>query len=860
MDSWESRFKQFLDSRGVNRVPRRRRERGNQDSVGRATVDQTLPDIDDIDVDFNDDRVIEFFGLESMGENPDADEFYMDIDGDSMEYVAGSFHRDRRYSRDYVGEDEPEFIDQYRSSRVVHPSSASSGSETDDNDDEREEDDGNESGYSTSSGSEIGLDRPQGSHANDEFDFAVDDDSNDESSDTSAVNDQHRGGSVATLVQPHPNQLPISSQQAFSQWEFHDPTTIQEIQTNGGVYDPFRPDLSSVNPNDPYSMSRLAPAAKYRDLIQLRHIGKKKLYGLENTRKYKNNLSVVIGQYLVTCSASELVMYSFDRNHLPRKTPVLRFDVRPRETTNDDRLASTWPFFPHTINYVKTGVFLGHEVLAVCLDDGMIRIWNVETILQQVKRFGGENDTSDEEEEDEENEDDNRGRGGRYGLRIKADYQVKMSCSCWGLDFYKAKDNIIVASDNYQNVVLLYYDVGDRRWYHCASHQVLHNIPDVSFIEVAATPQQSQGVDVDITQVKVACSSISGEVLVFLFKFHVLQGPLIEQDWVGNRDEEVYYVLKGLGNLDSVEESNIEILGEYRLSRIIFELAEVTQRVVLPEEAWTCKPVSSRYFKPVASIRAMVGDPWIDEDREIEEISKESRLLDHEYDPVRTSHLGAGADWQFFETPVLQLSGPIFGREVFEGAQLTSVDDTYRRIYKTYGRTGSTSETTHSLNGKSYRPPPPVSTDQFLVVSTAKRLGLFRGDSLFCNGATKRVFDVTIPFNDESKYANRILIAHVIPELLCLVALTQQGLVTVMRLCQHRGLYGMRQEHLFPNALSLALGQTGYRTITGLAVRNVSPSEALPRYLLYLTYSDGLVLVHELRLGKLEEIEVDLMM
>ena len=80
-----------------------------------------------------------------------------------------------------------------------------------------------------------------------------------------------------------------------------------------------------------------------------------------------------------------------------------------------------------------------------------------------------------------------------------------------------------------------------------------------------------------------------------------------------------------------------------------------------------------------------------------------------------------------------------------------------------------------------------------------------------------------------------------------------------MRLCQHRRLYGIIQEHLFPNALSLALGYNGYRTITGLSARNISVAEHLPRYLLYVTYLNGVVLTYELKMDLNETLEVDLL-
>lgn len=71
----------------------------------------------------------------------------------------------------------------------------------------------------------------------------------------------------------------------------------------------------------------------------------------------------------------------------------------------------------------------------------------------------------------------------------------------------------------------------------------------------------------------------------------------------------------------------------------------------------------------------------------------------------------------------------------------------------------------------------------------------------------------------------------------------------------------MRQEHLFPNALSLAIGYHGYRTITGLSLRDrciwgEGGVLELARYLLYISYNDGVVIGYELKLNSDDRILV----
>lgn len=859
MDLWSKRFERFLLHRGIRSTVKEKITNTPLGSPPPTTnpndsevepearsvryyppprSNQTLRDIDDIGIDFDDERVVDYFGLSRVESNPDADEFYEEMENpDKTEYVALESYRDRRYSRDPDQEEN---------------SHCSNGSDNDNDSDGDEEVD-----------------------AEDEVFLTDSDESDGESEDLESTS---RASTFAS-------RLPINSQQGFKDWEFHDAITRSEIvlNGNGGVYDPFRPDLSIVDANDPFAMSRLAPAAKYRDLLRLDHYGVTKLHMLENSRKYKNNLSATLNdQYLITSSSSELIIYDFDKTTaLPLRNPVLRFDIRPNITHTTDRLVSTWPYFPHTINYITTGEFLGQKVLGTCLDDGLVQIWYLDTIVEQIKRFKKktknkvgvyprrnignlsgnrtENDnghielslTDDDEVSPNSLFADSTNRF--FGLRIKPDFTIKMGSSCWGLDFLSLH-NMIVASDNSQCITLFYYHKDDERFYNVTSHQVLHNVPEVSFIGITEKN--------DSLVAKVSGSSISGEILIFEFEFRLLEGPLNLEDRSLFSNEKAHYIDTSIAMYQFLETMHIPTDEQrlLRFPRVQWESPRVVLRALLGEDCWTCKPVSSEFFKPVQSIRAMIGDPWLDEEKEIREIQIELRILKSECDPIKTSHLGSSAKWQFFESPVLHLNGPTFDSDTFDTVQLTGVDDNYRRIKKGLQKMDENKARKKSLNGRKYYKSATgcASDELFLAVSTSKRLGLFRADTLFCTAATRKVFDVSIPFNDDSKFSNRISITKIIPELLCFLALTQQGLVTVMRLCQHRGLYAMRQEHLFPNALSLALGYNGYRTITGMACRNMSPDSSLPRYYVYLTYSDGIVLTYELRLSKNDEIEVDM--
>ena len=67
---------------------------------------------------------------------------------------------------------------------------------------------------------------------------------------------------------------------------------------------------------------------------------------------------------------------------------------------------------------------------------------------------------------------------------VKPDFRIKTEASLWGLDFktYNGHNILVVASDNSQSVVLLYYHPVDERFYNIKSHQILHNIPDISIV------------------------------------------------------------------------------------------------------------------------------------------------------------------------------------------------------------------------------------------------------------------------------------------------------------------------------------------------------------------------------------------
>lgn len=680
-------FERLLRSRGIVAVPQQQVRAAPRAPPVAA---QTLRDIDDIDIDFEDDRVVDFFGLTRVEPNPDADEFYEEgAEPDGVVYVEAA-------------------------------------------------------GAVEGEGGAGAVDSAAG-----------------------AVGEGEGHGDAADDASPHRSHLA---------WEF--PSGPRDASAADGAAGsaPGSTPGSTSAPSDPFTMG-VSPGSRFGDAVELRPAGIRKLGGLEHCRRFKNNLTAVLAeQYLVTAALSELLVYAFEIDHLPQRTAVLRIDVRPEVTRASDRLVLTWPHFPHTINYVKVGQFLRRPMVAVCMDDGLIKMWRVDRVVERARAPSA--------------------------AVLSPDHVIRMSSSCWGLDF---ADNFLAASDNLQTVTLLYYSGADECFYHVTTHAVLHNIPEVSFASV-----EEHG---DGWRARVNCASISGEVLVFECDLCLVAGALARAD-------------QGPRGVYSTVPEDVD---SARFARVRWGRPRVTQRLRLGEDCWTCKPVAAAYFKPVASLAAATGD-WArwgsarQQRRREQRILRESAILGRAPDPVHLSALGGAAAVQFLECPVVHLAPA----RAAEDAQLTGVDDVARRTRKTLAA------------------PAPHA---FLAVSTSRRLGLLRADTLLCVAATGTVFDATIPFSEDSKFANRISITAVVPELLCVLALTQQGLVTVVRLCQHRGVYTMRQEHLFPNAPALALGHNGYRTLAGMACRNMSVAAAQPRFYVYLTYTDGIVLTYEMAPG-----------
>ena len=577
---------------------------------------------------------------------------------------------------------------------------------------------------------------------------------------------------------------------------------------NGGVYDPYRPALSRLVPGDAMRLVALPPAAKFRDLVRLVPVGATLVHGLESSRRYKNNLAGVLENILVVACCSEIMMYDLDHLHMPNKSPRLRFDTRPAFTSTAARVILTWPHFPHTINALKVcSSWVDGPAVGVCVDDGSVLVWNAKTLYREMER----------------------NKSGRlFGLRLAPDFSLQVDASAWGLDFASACDehgslhHVVVVSANSQKVTLLYSE-GNGKFAHVSMEALLHNIPDVSVVKYRIHEGKHR--------VKVCATSILGELVILEFGFE--RKKVDESESEGNETEDVERGPDNHGESTTSQDSHDPLFSNVELT-VFFSTPKLIRQTQLPADGWTCKPIAARYFKPVQSLRAMTGDPSIVEETEMSHILAELRIVNMTADPVTTSHVGGAARWQFFGSPVLTFSPDDTEAKLVDA----QVDYNHMRMaYELQCRNIGTSSKYSVTDSPD---------DVFIAISTDTRLGLMREDSLFCHAATKRLFTLDIPQNEDTRWCDRLLITLLIPDLLCFVAASQSGLVSIMRLCQHRGLYGMRQEHVFPNALSLVVAEHSLRTLIGLCCRNTSPSSEYPRFHLYVVYSDGLVLTYEL--------------
>lgn len=486
-------------------------------------------------------------------------------------------------------------------------------------------------------------------------------------------------------------------------------------------------------------------AAKYDDSLSLKEISYFEIDYFDSM-KFKNNLVENYQDFLFIASGSKILV-------LKNEKLVRSIDLRPTFTTRRDRSAATWSYFPHTLNYIKVSKLEGRDVLSCAVDDGRVIIYDIADVFID-------------------------------GNHTAHKYELKLSSSVWGIDTYK---NMAVVSDNSQTITLFCFE--DNMIYHCTSNQIIHNIPDVAFVNTD---------DLDDEAVYVSCVSISGEFMVFKFEKMTNYGPI-------NKPPIGYTLVS-----DTID----VYLPSF--SRYEFECS-IFSRTVLQEDSWATHYIDEKYFLEVTSPEYLGTRSNIS----VESILCKSRTLNLMTNHIMSSDLG-GAAWY----EALDIDTYDRGTEV--GRTMNRFTDKFRRVKKSY----------FSIPEEEFVSPVPKSPfhDKFLFVATATKVGLYRFNKLVCNATSGKLFD--FPLQEELTFSNRLSITRVIPELSAVIAVSQAGFISIFRLVKHRGLHSMRLEHTIPKS-----DTDSYETIIGLGVRQMEDKV----FWLYVVFSDGCVFVHELQ-------------
>ncbi|KAH3670464.1 hypothetical protein OGAPHI_000979 [Ogataea philodendri] len=573
------------------------------------------------------------------------------------------------------------------------------------------------------------------------------------------------GGEDYTVPNTHKSPCPLNSNDTFQNYENRPGNKKLQSAMDFGRTDSLEFPIKSQ------------PAQKFEDSLDIAFQGFRKME-FARPGKYKNNIVCCSARYskvFVGIQAS-IYVYSLECSKLePKRNAEAIIHTEPATTTSTHRQNATMLHFPHTINYMIIGEFKNQETLAMGCDDGRVLLY---TVCELVKSLNPQNAGSN--------------------VKHSPNYEFTASSSVWGIDMY---NNLVVVSDNSQSIQLHVFDDGGKHQ-SIQTHQILHNVPSVSFIR-------------DEDEIYVSAASISGELVIFKFPMVYNHGPMKE----------------GLGDFDRI-----------RLKR-----PYVVSRALLGDNVWTTTYVDSSCFKEVDSVGELTGDEWMAENMIINEMLNESRILDCESDECSSSHVGLASCFHNFFIPTVALDNM---HPVMQPKPFASLSDNYRRIKKVYDEYYLTNQRSKqkshvSFNCKKYWQEKAVTaqfSNKFLLVSTALRLGLFRADKLICNATASKVFQFK-PFNEDWLHSNRISLSFVIPDLNCYVAGSQSGLVSVFRLTTFRGIYGFRQEFVIPNYERLCLsGDFGVRTLIGITSQRLDRY----RYMLYLVYIDGMCLSYEL--------------
>ena len=559
------------------------------------------------------------------------------------------------------------------------------------------------------------------------------------------------------------------------------------------------------------------PLAKLPGSLALEFVGSTQLENASDARLFANNLAAVLvgpdgAHLLVVAVFSGLFFHRFDPlTHTPEPAACLHVDVLSRAVSEDELREMTWPDDPQSWDFVKTCTgWLNSGVLAACGDGGTIAVWACTDLYAAAS-------------------------GHVHSVLVPQHleplFEIPVAGSAWGVDFASCVDSagcvhrIVAASFNDRQAAVYYYGAAQNHVSIVAVELLPHNIPEISFVDYQV--QDS----IHVAVVSMAC--VSDQLLTYAISWRMSSGAV------------------------DVVSANMYPLATHRD----------------PGQFWTVKPVERRFFKRVYSVRALNGDNALLPALQPHEILRQGVLLTSTHpDPQVTSSLGAAAEWQHLEVPTLGTADPVdepskVGPDmgiVFSNGEMDSETQTsdfdmeefaenetatdepslfaewpllvYGESVRTECRKALCSDKsalTRSLEQK------------ILAVTSGTSLGLFHADTLFCCArATDAIPYALIP-KPRNTHLDRMQLSLVIPKISCFVAASQQGTVTIMRLCQYRGLYAMRQERVFPH-FSCYSPSVDAVPLVGVSATERTVFAGSPEYFLYLTYRNGLVLTYRL--------------
>ncbi len=552
--------------------------------------------------------------------------------------------------------------------------------------------------------------------------------------------------------------LPVNSDDTFLHYENHSPINKLLVPYSDFAKD----DLNQ-------------PASKYPESLRLDKFSSFQL-DCKPGRMFRNNLSVCSQRYnlMFVASMSRInVIKAREFSNNGNISSSFIIETKANSISEYQQEHSTFPGFPYLINYMMIGTFFGLEVLGVVTDDGRVLLYDTETFSEKWDWFVSQ--ISDL----------------RPVLTYRADVEVKVDCSAWGLDIYK---NMLAVSDNSRRVTLFYYNESNVV-YLVKTRPLFHNIPSISFIK-------------NEKEVYISAGSISGEVVVFKFPMNII------------------HRISG-GNLST---------------KVDFKKPEVVSRVATREEIWCVNFVDGDHFKSVDSFELLTGDPWIDKNGILaSKILSESELLDAESNYCKSSHLGLSSEFQSFYIPTEAAQNFVIPTtETDRMRRIKKMYDDYYEDFQRGQRKKHISKRFDSYwqgiaHNKRFK-------NKFLLVTGKKQLSLFRVNRLLFNATVSDIFGFTTRDENEDS-CNRLSLSLVIPELNCFIVASQVGLVSIFRLTKYRGIVGMRQEFVLPTTYrSGSLGHSSCKYLSGITCKKLCEG----RFLLYFIFYDGLLVVYQL--------------